>query len=284
MVPRLFVIFIVIIILLLSSYFIFLKKTPLHVLGTPETLTTGLATGYTIQEDKQELENIYYRVCKDKDCAEPEILFEKGESAYIKAFDTEDASLSGTLILPDGTSNTVVFACYWWMLWQDCDPNTIKIPLLQDGKYKAEITAVKEGYNTFKTNITFEAGHIPYNLSPNTCNLNGICDSNESMQSCPQDCDISNSYAIFCRDSDGLNYLVKGKLETNKAHWTPVTYDSCCEQSTEGYQSVDSCNQENCYVMEYYCAYNRNPGYYGPDTARAFIRCLKGCSDGACIP
>ncbi|MBL7206523.1 MAG: hypothetical protein ISS36_02910 [Candidatus Aenigmarchaeota archaeon] len=88
--------------------------------------------------------NIHFRLCEDRDCTNPKILFEPSK-AYVKAYDTEDAFLVGFLNLPDGSVEEFIFL-----------EDLAELSLTQVGIHNANIHAMKEGYQNHMSTIEFE--------------------------------------------------------------------------------------------------------------------------------
>ena len=83
-------------------------------------------------------EYVYYEICYDSNCKEIGATPPLSESpVYIKLYETEQATLAGTLTLPDNSKKDLIFK-----------GNIAKIPIDQLGTYKASITVTKEGYQS----------------------------------------------------------------------------------------------------------------------------------------
>ena len=90
----------------------------------------------------------------------------------------------GKLNLPDGSSRDLEFK-----------DNIAKIKLKKLGKYSAEITAKKQGYQDYTFYVEFDVVEkLPQIVDlSGICNLNGVCDDGENYQNCPQDCAYGES-------------------------------------------------------------------------------------------
>ena len=76
-----------------------------------------------------------------------------------------------------------------------------------------------------------------------------------------------------CKDSDGLNYFLKGYVESMGMK----NFDTCrVINSNTDYYDTSECAGSNCYVLESSCSEEK--------TARAAVwKCHDSCKDGACI-
>lgn len=140
---------------------------------------------FTITGTLKRFKNIYYKTCLDPNCTKPKITFELSNSPiYLKVFETEGAILTGALTLPDSSTSSLKFS-----------DGLAKIKLKQTGKYSAEITAKKQGYQDYTFYVEFDVVEkLPQIVDlSGICNLNGVCDNGENYQNCPQDCAYGES-------------------------------------------------------------------------------------------
>ena len=131
--------------------------------------------------------DIQVLICKDRSCTEKSKIFVKGEKAYFDyASDIPDLKISGSLSLPDGSTNDLTL------------PGNVA--LNQVGKYHLNIEAQKEGYKTNKQSLEFVVleGEAKV-IDKRVCNANGKCEPNlgENHKTCPQDC-LSGSADGYC--------------------------------------------------------------------------------------
>jgi subtilisin family serine protease len=106
---------------------------------------------------------------------------------------------------------------------------------------------------------------------PDGCN-DGICMSAPTV----------TTIQVTCTDSDGgINYNVKGYINTNVPSWEPNFPDKCALLVAPGnYEDQNSCTGEKCFLVELYCD---SQGYPANAPNRVFYNCPNGCNDGACV-
>jgi len=117
-------------------------------------------------------------ICDNLACETETKTFIKNEEIYISyVSDIFDIQAEATLIFPDKTTQQITL------------PTSIKAN--QIGTYTLEATASKEGYKTITKKEQFavieKEPEIPL---VQVCNANGICESGETNQNCPQDCPV----------------------------------------------------------------------------------------------
>lgn len=114
--------------------------------------------------------------CKDSSCSEKSVVFLKNENMYLSYESSIDnPSINALLTYPDGKKEQIDI------------PSSIKAG--QIGTYTIEVTASKEGYITAIDKVQFGVIEKHTEVRPvSVCNADGVCDSRENPQNCPQDC------------------------------------------------------------------------------------------------
>jgi hypothetical protein len=116
--------------------------------------------------------------CDDLECSNVKQVFLLAEErAVIKAFDFEDASLSGSLTLPDDSIVPLVFI-----------EGAAVVNLSLPGLHTAVVTAEREGFADAEETVLFNVLEEDFQLSAPACNADGLCDPEESSEACPSDC------------------------------------------------------------------------------------------------
>ncbi|MFC1697130.1 hypothetical protein ACFL1H_02260 [Nanoarchaeota archaeon] len=118
------------------------------------------------------------KLCKDKSCSDRSKIFLLNDMIYLDYTSSIlTPAITTTLIYPDGKIKKISFAH--------------SIEAEQMGTYTIEITASKEGFKNIKLVEQFAViEKEPEIRDASVCNGNGICDSGENSQNCPQDCVI----------------------------------------------------------------------------------------------
>lgn len=123
---------------------------------------------FNITDTLKTFNNLYFTFCLNRECSGPlstySDTFVLGNSPiYIKAFESEDASLSGELILPDSSISPLVFR-----------DKVTDVRFSVTGAYKAIITASKNGYQDYIKEMEFnviENDAVAENLFPQSSDL-----------------------------------------------------------------------------------------------------------------
>jgi len=138
---------------------------------------------FTISGTLKTFDNLSLQTFSNSACTIPKSVFLRSAGRiYLKAFDTENAYLTGKVTLPKASTVKIYFS-----------NNIAQIAITQLGNYAIDIIASRAGYQDYAKNLEFEVVnslHI-YENRTNLCNVNGICDQGENIQNCPQDCSIS---------------------------------------------------------------------------------------------
>jgi len=160
---------------------------------------------FTIIGTLKSLSDIYYLVCANIACDNAGIVFELVDNPiYIKAFDFENADMTGLVVYPDGNSAATVF-----------ENGISEIKVDQVGKYQVYVTAWKFGhrdYDALREFTVVEQKPEIVNLLPapvNAC-TNGFQDSNEEGidcgPNCPNSCNTLQSIiADYLQDRNTLS-------------------------------------------------------------------------------
>lgn len=112
--------------------------------------------------------------CEDKDCENEAKVFGENETIFLDYENSVEANVNALLIYPNGTESAI-----------DLPYN---FSSNNKGDYRLIINVSKEGYQDSKDEIIFGITEDANINLEETCNLNKICDNNETIQNCPQDC------------------------------------------------------------------------------------------------
>ena len=86
------------------------------------------------------------------------------------------------------------------------------------------------------------------------------------------------------------DYFESGEMKvSDNGDFSLTTFDKCAlvsnydsDGTPGGWQGVNSCSGENCYIQEAFCMVDSNGNVIDADATELY-NCLKGCSNGACI-
>lgn len=126
------------------------------------------------------------KTCQDQECSKPSKTFVLNENIYFDyQASVEKPTIKAILTLPDKTTREIGL------------PSLIKAE--QVGTYEIEVTASKKGYKTITKKEQFAVLEEEPEVPPTAgkCNANGICDNEENLQNCPQDCVKKNLTPYF---------------------------------------------------------------------------------------
>jgi len=233
--------------------------------------------------------DIIIKSCDDENCLDSEKIFEKNETIYMDYENSVDANIDALLIEPDGTTKSIELPYGF---------STEKT-----GEYILIVNATKTGYQDLVEEMIFgvsDESNIPIIES---CNLNKICDNNESAENCPQDCifvnitEENNTENITCFKDTDCN---DNNRYTENHCIDPGKSDSVCSNSVIRCFDDSECG-ENSYIDDYFCGNDNNIlrdyitytcNYKGTDnsscrnsiTIKQTQKCLttEFCLDGSC--
>ena len=168
-----------------------------------------------VDERKQAFEAIHFETCFDIACGQPETLFEQGETAFIVGFDTENASLSGTVFFEDGSSSTLFFS-----------GNTAQFPLASPGSFTARITASKLGYYDYTESLEFYAVQDRENPSAPLQEFEGIYFITTASASGTEGSILfsDEQSPVYIRAFDTEGAILTGTISRNGGSETALTF------------------------------------------------------------
>ncbi|GEM_PF-2716755 len=188
---------------------------------------------FSVVEDRNEpqavndFNDLYFIVSEYPTATTGNAFFNSSSSSlFVKAFNTEGATLSGTLFFPWGSSQPLSFSS-----------NIASVPRNDPGTYTVDVIVSKPGYipaeKTFYYTVVYGLSGVTTLIQ--TCNNNGVCDSRETHYNCWKDCPVSTVFqTCLAADVDGsgtVDNLDVWYVEMSKGH-----FDYC------GYEDVDSDN------------------------------------------
>lgn len=123
-------------------------------------------------------------ICKDKERQEKTKVFALNETIYIDyASEIKEMEISAYLTYPNQEQKEISL------------PAEIKAE--QTGNYELGITVSKRGYKTISQKDMFGVIEKKAEIqSIVVCNMDGVCDNNENVQNCPQDCAFAETKAV----------------------------------------------------------------------------------------
>ncbi|MBU4245426.1 MAG: hypothetical protein ABIF85_04755 [Nanoarchaeota archaeon] len=151
-------------------------------------------------------------ICADEKCSERKVVFIAGETIYLK-IDTlvQDIAIDATIKTPKGTVERVAFA-----------NNLASFKADEQGMHSVSYLISKKEYENLSITNEFSVLDAPANImSVSDCNGNGICENNENIKTCPQDC------------PSGLEDGYCDKVKDNKCDPDCTTYEDKDCKSTE---------------------------------------------------
>ncbi len=124
--------------------------------------------------------------CKDNECKEESVVFEKGGEVFIKADSLPETIVYAEIIFPNKETKKITI------------PTSIAPD--QVGIYNIEFVAEKQGYSKIKVTKSFVVlEKSPEFKAETICNANNKCEKKqgENTQTCPLDCNKKEENNIF---------------------------------------------------------------------------------------
>src|SRR3989338_1964530 len=147
-------------------------------------------------------------------------------------------------------------------------------------------TTIKTGNYLFDLNSSYPTKEITLNNAVYKFELISATDTSATikvtLKSCPTSATCTDSDGGFNPNIYGWTYFKSGSFELKHEDACALVLGYDDNGKPNGWQGVDSCSGNNCYVEEAYCLMDEKGNVIDAD-ADELIKCPNGCKDGACV-